>query len=95
MKFFAGLLLASVIVTVSAQDPYSAARAKMADEIAMMARATAGETGRVAFNARVMNAIAKVERHRFVASGDEAMLIVTVRLPSATGKRFRSRISWR
>jgi protein-L-isoaspartate(D-aspartate) O-methyltransferase len=58
-------------VTAAAQDVYEATRRKMADEIAAMARDTASETGRSAFAARVMNAIAKVERHRFVAAGDE------------------------
>jgi protein-L-isoaspartate(D-aspartate) O-methyltransferase len=71
MKPLTGLLLATLMASASAQD-YSAARAKMADEIAAMARETASETGREAFAARVMNAIGKVERHRFVAAGDEA-----------------------
>ena len=44
----------------------------MTDEIAAMARDTASETGRASFSFRVMNAIAKVERHRYVAPGDEA-----------------------
>ncbi|MBM3344329.1 MAG: protein-L-isoaspartate(D-aspartate) O-methyltransferase [Betaproteobacteria bacterium] len=43
----------------------------MADEIAAMARDTARETGRPAFGTRVMQAMRKVERHRFVAAGDE------------------------
>lgn len=60
------------MASASAQDQYATARAKMADEIAVMARETAAETGRAAFSFRVMNAIGKVERHRFVAAGDEA-----------------------
>ena len=59
------------MATASAQD-YTAARTKMADEIAALARETASETGRAVFAPRVMNAIRKVERHRFVAAGDEA-----------------------
>ena len=56
----------------AAQDAYEAPRRKMADEIAAMARETASETGRVVFDVRVMNAMRKVQRHRFVAAGDEA-----------------------
>ena len=54
-----------------AQDNHTAARAKMVAEIAAMARDTASETGRSTFSSRVMNAMTKVERHRFVAEGDE------------------------
>jgi protein-L-isoaspartate(D-aspartate) O-methyltransferase len=72
MKYLIGLWLATVMAMASAQDNYSTARVRMADEIALMARDTAGETGRAAFAGRVMNAMRKVERHRFVATGDEA-----------------------
>lgn len=70
-KLLTGLLLATVMNAASAQDNYAAARAKMADEIAAMARDTAAETGRAVFSPRVMRAITQVERHRFVAPGDE------------------------
>ena len=62
----------TVMTAASAQDGYVAARARMVDEITAMARDTAAETGRAAFSARVMGAMRKVERHRFVATGDEA-----------------------
>ena len=71
MKIVTGILLASAMATASAQDIYRLARAKMSDEIAAMAQQTATETGRAAFSFRIMNAISKVERHRFVATGDE------------------------
>jgi protein-L-isoaspartate(D-aspartate) O-methyltransferase len=71
MKTLMGLMLAGAMGGAAAQD-YAAARAKMADEIAAMARDTAGETARAAFSPRVMQAINSVERHRFVAAGDEA-----------------------
>ena len=67
-------LLTGVLMTcaaAAAQDPFDAPRRKMADEIAAMARETSPETGRAAFAPRVMNAVRKVERHRFVAAGDE------------------------
>ncbi len=71
MKHLAGCLLATLMTSPAAQD-YPAARARMTGEIAAMARETASETGRATFSARVMAAIGKVERHRFVAAGDEA-----------------------
>lgn len=71
MKFLMGLLFPAMMASASAQD-YAAARAAMAAEIEVMARDTASETGRAVFAARVMNAIRKVERHRFVVAGDEA-----------------------
>lgn len=64
-------LLSAILMTNACAQDYSAARARMADEIAAMARETAGETGRASFAPRVMNALRKVERHRFVAAGDE------------------------
>ncbi len=49
-----------------AQDRYDRERAQMVREIAAMARMTAADTGRPVFAQRVMAAIAKVPRHRFV-----------------------------
>ncbi len=50
----------------AAQDPYADARRAMLDDIAALARETARDTGRPAFSPRVMAALAKVPRHRFV-----------------------------
>ena len=74
MKTLFGIFLALKIAmaTASAQEPYAATRARMADEISAMARDTASKTGRATFSFRVMKAINKVERHRFVAAGDES-----------------------
>jgi protein-L-isoaspartate(D-aspartate) O-methyltransferase len=74
---FLSLLLSSlsgvlIMSTAATQDAYDAPRRKMVDEIAALARETASETGRTAFSDRVMAAMGKVERHRFVAAGDEA-----------------------
>jgi protein-L-isoaspartate(D-aspartate) O-methyltransferase len=71
MMRLTGLLLAIAMTPALGQDAYTAARAKMVGEIAAMARDTAAETGRPVFSARVMNVMAKVERHRFVTEGDE------------------------
>jgi protein-L-isoaspartate(D-aspartate) O-methyltransferase len=50
----------------NAQDRYAAERGRMVDEIALIARQTGAETGRPVFSDRVMTAMRKVPRHRFV-----------------------------
>ena len=61
-----GLVAALVGGSAQAQDPYARERAALLKEIEAMARDTGAETGRVIFSARVMGAMAKVPRHRFV-----------------------------
>jgi protein-L-isoaspartate(D-aspartate) O-methyltransferase len=69
---FLGFIIGVLSMSAAfAQDAYDAPRRKMVEEIAALARETANETGRAMFSARVMNAMSKVERHRFVAAGDE------------------------
>jgi protein-L-isoaspartate(D-aspartate) O-methyltransferase len=68
LRLVATLALAAVTMTEEsiAQDRYGAEREMMAAEIAAMARETGFETGRPVFAERVMAAIRKVPRHRFV-----------------------------
>lgn len=80
------LLSGVLTMTAAAQDVHDAPRRKMADEIAAMARETASETGRVAFATRVLNAMARVERHRFVAAGDEGQAYRNSPLPIGSGQ---------
>ena len=54
---------------ISAEDEYANSRRHMKEEIAALARETAKETGRPAFDARVMAVIGTVPRHRFVPPG--------------------------
>jgi protein-L-isoaspartate(D-aspartate) O-methyltransferase len=54
-------------------DDRSAERARLADEIAAMARETAAETGRECISDRVMTAMRRVPRHRFVTAGNETL----------------------
>ena len=61
-----GLVAALAAGGADAQDPHARERAALLREIAAMARETGAETGRPVFNARVMAAMAKVPRHRFV-----------------------------
>ncbi len=55
-----------------AADSVEARRARMAEEVAQMARDSARETGRNTLDERVMTALGKVERHRFMPSTQSA-----------------------
>jgi protein-L-isoaspartate(D-aspartate) O-methyltransferase len=66
-----GLMLSGAMMTAAAQDAYDAARKTMLDEIARMTRETRFESGRAVLSERVMVAMAKVPRERFVSEGDE------------------------
>jgi len=55
--------------TAGSNDDYAAQRALLVAEIAAMAQSTAYETGLPAFSKPIMAAMGKVERHRFVPSG--------------------------
>jgi len=61
-----GLVAALAGGGAEAQDPHARERAALLQEIAAMARDTGAETGRPVFSARVMAAMGKVLRHRFV-----------------------------
>src|SRR5881397_784638 len=66
-RFLAALVLAAIAwPAISAEDEHADARRKMKEEIAALARETAKETGRPAFDPRVMAVIGTVPRHRFV-----------------------------
>jgi protein-L-isoaspartate(D-aspartate) O-methyltransferase len=60
-------LLAPLQTTAATADDFARERRQMAAEIAAMAAATKAETGREHFAESVMQAMAKVPRHRFVA----------------------------
>jgi protein-L-isoaspartate(D-aspartate) O-methyltransferase len=70
------LLAASVLflssgVMEGAEDRYAADRKQMLDEIARTTRDTRAETGRAELSPRVMDAMARVPRHRLVPAGEE------------------------
>jgi len=60
------LVLAALAVAAPAAEDYAAQRHALVDDIAALARRTGSETGRPAFDPRVMAALATVPRHRFV-----------------------------
>ena len=67
-----GLLLAGeTTMTAAAQDAFDTARKRMLDEIVQQTRETQRETGRATLSPRVMAAMAKVPRQRFVSEKDE------------------------
>src|SRR5689334_8216168 len=53
------------------RDSYATERQRLLEDVARMARETGGETGRTTLNPRVMEALARVARHRMVPAGDE------------------------
>ena len=82
------LLLAAVISTDDshAQDRFARERGRMVAEIEYIARETGVETGRPQFAARVMQAVRKVPRHRFVPASEEARAYDNRPLPIGHGQ---------
>ena len=67
-----GVFLASIfMMDASAQDRYAAERNAMLEDIARTTRETRVETGRAELHPRVMDAMARVLRHRLVPSGEQ------------------------
>ena len=60
------LVLAAPAAAQRDEASYAAARARMVEDVARMARSTARETGREALTPSVMAALGRVPRHRFV-----------------------------
>jgi len=81
-----GLVAALSGGCAEAQDPYARERDALLREIAAMARDTRGETGRAAFAERVMAAMAKVPRHRFVPAAYSALAYANRPLPIGQGQ---------
>ena len=81
-----GLIAALAGGGAQAQDPYARERAALLQEIAAMARDTGAETGRAVFSARVMAAMAKVQRHRFVPAPYGALAYANRPLPIGHGQ---------
>jgi len=81
-----GLVAALVGGGAEAKDPYARERAALLQEIEAMARETGPETGRAAFSARVMAAMAKVPRHRFVPASYGPLSYANRPLPIGHGQ---------
>ena len=70
----------------SRDDAFARSREQMVAEIAAMARETQHQTGRAAFSPAVMNAMRKVERHRFVAPDQASSAYRNHPLPIGSGQ---------
>ena len=82
-----GLVAALAGGGAQAQDPpYAREREALLKEIEAMARDTGAETGRANFSARVMQAMAKVPRHRFVPATYGALAYANRPLPIGHGQ---------
>lgn len=86
ITLFGALLAAGSIVIAEAQDPYAAPRKAMLETIAALTRETRFETGRATLSERVMAALDKVPRHRFVPSGEERYAYDNRPLPIGHGQ---------
>jgi protein-L-isoaspartate(D-aspartate) O-methyltransferase len=89
-----GTFGAAIVAMFAPRDPEAAereaqlarAREQMVAEIAAMARETRVETGRAEFAANVLNAMRKVERHRFVSAEQAASAYRNHPLPIGRGQ---------
>ena len=81
-----GLVAALAGGGAEAQDAYARERDALLKEIEAMARDTGAETGRAVFSARVMAAMAKVPRHRFVPASYGALAYANRPLPIGHGQ---------
>jgi len=74
MRGIAALLLGCSLVAAHAQDRFAEARQRMVQEIEHTQRSVSSETGQAKVDSRVLAAMGKVPRHRFVrqALEDEA-----------------------
>ncbi len=78
------ILLAAL--TALAADPYAAARSRMVREISDDARFTADETGRPAFDRKVMDAMRTIPRHLFVPADLRSAAYANRPLPIGHGQ---------
>lgn len=80
------LLIAMIATDANAQDTYVAPRRAMLDDIVTLTRETRFETGRAALTERVLAAMNKVPRHRFVLPGMERSAYANRPLPIGHGQ---------
>ena len=70
----------------AADERIEVQRRQMVDDIAAIARSTASDTGRATFSDRVMAAMRKVERHRFVPAAMASQAYRDTPLPIGSGQ---------
>ncbi len=80
------LALATACQTVRAADAFAEQRRQMVDEIKAMAGDFRADTGKAALDERVISAMAKVARHRFVPPDQESVAYKNRPLPIGYGQ---------
>ncbi len=88
IAIFGTVLLVACTTYAGAGAPFDAAaeRQRMVTDIAVMASASARETKRARFSQRVMDAMSRVERHRFVPRPLQSMAYRNAPLPIGDGQ---------
>ncbi len=87
LRFACALLLFGLsCATRAADDSHTVERARLVAEVAALAAYTGDETGRDKFEARVLDALAKVPRHRFVPDDQEKYAYKNRPLPIGYGQ---------
>jgi protein-L-isoaspartate(D-aspartate) O-methyltransferase len=88
LRTIASLFLIALIMTEESlgQDRYAAQRDGMVRQIAALARITGAETGLPVFSKRVMAAMGRVARHRFVPPSQESQAYEDRPLPIGDGQ---------
>jgi len=76
----------AVMPDAEGQDRYAAPRKAMVDTIVALTRETAAETGRASLDGRVLTAMNKVPRHRFVPADQEPNAYANRPLPIGNGQ---------
>jgi protein-L-isoaspartate(D-aspartate) O-methyltransferase len=87
LRFALALFLAGLACQApAAEDPYAAERARLVEEVAALAVHTGDETGRDKLDVRVLDALGKVPRHRFVPTDQEQYAYKNRPLPIGYGQ---------
>ena len=76
----------AVMPDAEGQDRHAAPRKAMVDTIVALTRETAAETGRASLDSRVLTAMNKVPRHRFVPADQEPNAYANRPLPIGNGQ---------
>lgn len=85
-RFALSFALASLAASSLAQAPLARERERMLQEIDVIMRASAKETGRAKLSARVRRAMQEVPRHRFVSDAQQALAYADRPLPIGEGQ---------
>jgi protein-L-isoaspartate(D-aspartate) O-methyltransferase len=87
LRFALALFLVGLVCQArAADDPYTAERARLVEEVAALAAYTGDETGQDKLDPRVLDVLGKVPRHRFVPADQEKYAYKNRPLPIGYGQ---------